>query len=176
MSFTANVSGGTSGDITYDWSVTNGTISSGQGTPSITVDTTGLANNTNITATVTIGGALLCAECVKQASETGSVSRPDIPARLIDEFGVLPNDEVRARIDNLFVALGNEPNAQGYIINYGTDREIDRREQLIRNHISLRRYDASRITFVRGGANPTGNPGVYTKLWIVPPGATPPQP
>jgi hypothetical protein len=176
MSFTANVSGGTAADITYDWTVTNGTITSGQGTPSISVDTTGLSNGTNIQATVTIGGSGLCADCPRTDSETGSVTISIIPPRLIDQFGPLPNDEVRARIDAFFVALGNEPNAQGYIINYGTDREITRREALIRNHIAFRKYDASRITFVRGGANPNGEPGVWTRLWLVPPGATPPTP
>ena len=174
MTFTANVSGGTATDITYTWTVSAGTISSGQGTASITVDTTGLANNTNITATVEIGGSL-CGDCQRTDAETGSVSVETINPRLIDEFGKLPNDEVRARIDAFFVALGNEPNAQGYIINYGTDKEISAREALIRNHINFRKYDASRVTFVRGGANPNGA-GVWTKLWLVPPGATPPQP
>ncbi|HEY8561302.1 MAG TPA: hypothetical protein VIL74_13075 [Pyrinomonadaceae bacterium] len=175
MTFTANLQGGSTGDVNYEWSVSAGTISSGQGTPSITVDTTGLANATNITATVNITGAGLCENCRPTASETGGVIVTVVPPRLIDEFGTLPNDEVRARIDAFFVALGNEPNAQGYIINYGTDREIARREALIRNHINFRKYDASRITFVRGGANPNGA-GVHTRLWLVPPGAQPPTP
>jgi len=177
MNFTLNVTGGTGGaDVTYDWTVSNGTISSGQGSPSIQVDTTGLANGTNIEAVVTIAGSGLCADCVKQARETGSVSVREIPSTLVDEFGNLPNDEVRVRIDNFYIALGNQPNAQGYIINYGTDREIARREALIRNHIAFKRYDASRVTFVRGGANPRGETGVWTRLWLVPPGAVPPTP
>jgi hypothetical protein len=175
MNFTANVSGGTSGDVTYNWTVTNGTISSGQGTPSISVDTTGLANGTNIQATVEIGGSGLCADCPRTASETGSVSVRIIPARLIDEFGKLPDDEVKARIDALYTALGNEPNAQGYIINYGTDREIAARERQIQKAIAFRKYDPSRVTIVRGGANPNGA-GVWTKVWIVPPGAENPTP
>ncbi len=175
MNFTANVSGGTSGDVTYDWTVTNGTISSGQGTPSITVDTSGLSDGTNITATVNIAGPGLCADCAKQAQETGSVSRPTVNARLIDEFGPLPDDEVKARIDALYTALGSEPNAQGYIINYGTDREIAARERQIQKAIRFRNYDPSRVTIVRGGANPNGA-GVWTKVYVVPPGATNPTP
>jgi hypothetical protein len=172
MSFTANVSGGTASDITYTWSVSQGTISSGQGTPSITVDTTGLSS-TSITATVTIGGSL-CAECPRNGSETGSViNNPQ--ARLIDEFGKLPDDEVKARVDALYVALGNEPDAQGYIINYGTDKEIAAREKQITKAINFLKKDASRITMVRGGANPNGA-GVWTKFWIVPAGAANPNP
>ena len=176
MTFTANVSGGSSADVTYDWSVSNGTITSGQGTPSISVDTAGLPNGTNIEARVNIGGSGLCAECRPTASETGGVIVRIPPSRLVDEFGNLQNDDVKARIDNFFIALGNEPNAQGYIINYGTDREITRREKLIKDYIAFRRYDASRITFVRGGANPKGEAGPWTRLWIVPPGAVPPTP
>jgi hypothetical protein len=173
MSFTANVSGGTATDITYNWSVSNGTIASGQGTPSITVDTTGLSD-TNITATVEIGGVGFCETCQRSDSETGSVAKK-IGPRLFDEFGKLPDDEVKARIQNLYVELGNNPGAQGYIINYGTDREIANRERQIRKAIDFLRLDASRVTLVRGGANPNGA-GVYTKVWIVPPGADNPTP
>src|SRR6266550_8650986 len=47
VTFTANISGG-SPNVTpgYNWTVTAGRITSGQGTPSITVDTAGLAGQT----------------------------------------------------------------------------------------------------------------------------------
>jgi len=173
MNFTANVSGGTATDITYNWTVSAGSITSGQGTPSITVDTTGL-DGQNITATVDIGGTGFCENCPRNDSETGSVDRKPQP-RLFDEFGKLPDDEVKARIQNLYVELGNNPNSQGYIINYGTDKEITNRERQIRKAIDFLKLDASRVTLVRGGANPNGA-GVWTKVWIVPPGADNPQP
>lgn len=94
---------------------------------------------------------------------------------MIDEFGKLPADEVKARVDALYITLGNNPNAQGYIINYGTDKEVAAREKQIRDAISFRKYDPSRVTMVRGGANPNGA-GVWTKFWIVPPGADNPNP
>lgn len=172
MSFTANVSGGTATDITYNWTVSNGTISGGQGTPSITVNTEGLSD-TNIEATVEIGGNGFCENCPRRDSETGSVTKKNEP-RLFDEFGKLPDDEVKARIQNLYVELGNNPNSQGYIINYGTDKEITNRERQIRKAIDFLKLDASRVTLVRGGASPNG--GVWTKVWIVPPGADNPQP
>ena len=55
MTFTANVSGGSQSSVTYDWSVSNGQIQSGQGTPVITVSTVGLTDTT-VTATLNIGG------------------------------------------------------------------------------------------------------------------------
>jgi hypothetical protein len=52
MTFTASVSGSTP-IVTpvYVWTISAGLIETGQGTPSISVDTTGLAGRTNITAT-----------------------------------------------------------------------------------------------------------------------------
>ena len=174
MKFVATLSGKTDNlTLEYEWKVSAGTIMSGQGTCSIMVDTTGLANGTNITAEVKVKG--LPCDCPNTASETGSVVVKEAPIIDLDNFGRLPNDEIRARIDAMFVALGNQPNSQGYIINYGTDQEIAAREKIIRNHIGFRKYDANRVTFVRGGANPNGN-GVWTKVNIVPPGANPPTP
>ena len=174
MKFVATLSGKTDNlTLEYEWRVSAGTIMSGQGTCSIMVDTTGLADGTNITAEVTVKG--LPCDCPNTASETGSVVVPIIERERLDEFGNLPRDEVRARLDALFVALGNEPNGQGYIINYGTDSEIIAREKIIRNHIAFRKYDANRITLIKGGTNPNGS-GSWTKIWILPPGAKPPTP
>ena len=53
LSFTGNVSPG--GDYTYNWSISDGVITSGQGTSSITVDSKGKAGG-SITATVDVGG------------------------------------------------------------------------------------------------------------------------
>jgi hypothetical protein len=60
---------------------------------------------------------------------------------------------------------------QSYIINYGTPSQIRQRERWIRDAISFRRYDASRITLVNGGPGP-----VRTVMWLVPPGAENPRP
>ena len=174
MKFVATVSGRTdSRPLEYEWKVSAGTIMSGQGTCAITVDTTGLANGTNITAEVKVKG--LPENCPNTASETGSVYKIADYSPIVDEFGKLPNDEIRARLDGFFVVLGNEPNAQGYIVSYGPDKEIARREALIRNHIALRKYDANRITLVRRGANPRGEPGIWTRFYIVPPGMKVPE-
>jgi len=173
MTFTANVSGGSQPSVTYNWSVSAGDIESGQGTPSITVRVPTDMADGNITATVTISGPDPACNCPLTDDEVGGVSRPVVEPVLVDEFGRLSNDDVRSRLDAFFVELQNNPNNQGYIINYGTDREITARERLITNHINLRRFDRTRITLVRGGD--TGS-GVNTKLYRIPPGATNPTP
>ena len=71
MIFTANLTGGA--QVTYTWKVSSGTILSGQGTASITVDTTGLAGQT-VTATVEIGGLDPEGNCITTASGSALVS------------------------------------------------------------------------------------------------------
>ncbi len=73
MTFTANSSGGT-GDRTYNWSVSSGTIESGQGTPSIVVGTTSDMADSTVTATVEIGGQEASCNCPTEASDTGVIS------------------------------------------------------------------------------------------------------
>lgn len=168
MTFTANVSGG-SGDTnyTYNWTVSAGSITSGQGTPSITVDTTGLAGQ-NVTATVEVGG--LCTTCTQRtASGTGAVATPP-GSTLVAEVGNVKPDELKAQLDNFYVQLNNDPTARGVIINSGTDREVAKRESDIRKAIAFRNYDASRVTFVRGSSDP----GIRTRMYLVPAGATAP--
>ncbi|MDQ3713597.1 MAG: hypothetical protein M3388_15430 [Acidobacteriota bacterium] len=172
MTFTANVSGGTSESITYNWTVDRGTIIEGQGTPSIRVATTADMAGQSVRAEVTISGVGLCEECPRNASETAAVASPP-SNREIDEFGVLAPDDVRTRLDSFFVELQNDPTATGYIINYGTARDVARRETLIRNHIAFRNFDASRINLVRGGEN---DRVLRTRFVLSPSGATPPTP
>lgn len=165
MTFTANVSGGDS--LTYNWTVSAGTIESGQGTPSITVRTTRDMANSNVTATLNIGGTDPACNCQKEISDSGSVAA--LPSNItVDEFGPVANDDLKARIDNFYVQLGNNPGAQGYIINYGTAAEIKKRNAVINAHIRMRGLDASRVTFIEG---PSDGSGIRTKLIISPPGA-----
>jgi len=93
-------------------------------------------------------------------------------ATKFDEFEKATNGNVKMRMDAFFTELENNPAAQGYIINYGTDKEVAKREKQLRNSIIFRRYDASRITFVRGGYREV----IKTDLWLVPPGAELPIP
>lgn len=169
MTFTASVSGGTY-DPTYNWTVSAGTIESGQGTSSIVVRTTPDMAGSSVTATVELGGAPAGCSCPTSDSATNGVA-PNPDPVLVDEFGKMPNDDIRGRLDLFFAELSNNPNNQGYIINYGSPREVAARERLITNHINFRKFDRSRITMVNGGAGEQN-----TKLYRVPPGAENPAP
>ena len=166
--FKAHVEGYDLSKLSFDWITTSGEIIDGQGTSRITI-----LVNEDLTAAVKIKG--LPEGCPAEARETViDETRP--VAVLVDEFGNIPYEEVEARLDSFFTALSNAPNAQGYIINYGTNREKSRREAHLKNRIAIPKYDASRVTIVRGGANPSGERGVWTKLWLVPPGSETPKP
>lgn len=166
MTFTASIAGGDQQNVTYNWSVDNGTIVSGQGTSTITVGGTENLGGSTVVARVNTTGDGQCTTCTLTGSETGIVSQPPV-ATMIDEFGKAANNDVKARIDNLFIALGNDPTATGYVINYGSAREVARRERVIRAHIRDRNLDGSRIVFVNGGVERT----IRTRLWVVPAGA-----
>lgn len=171
MTFVANVSGG-SGSVTYNWTVSAGTISSGQGTSSITVSTAGLEPGSNVTASVDIGDG--GCGCPGTASDTGSIAEKP-KASDVDEFGPAPDDDVKARVDNFFIQLNNNPSAQGYVINYGKPAEIKKRRAQIMKAINRpgTSYDASRVTFVDG---PDSGSGIRTKFVLVPAGADKPTP
>lgn len=72
MTFTTSLAGGSGSDFIYTWTVSQGEIVAGQGTPEIKVKTTAETRG-RITATVEIGGAL-CPSCpTLTGSETGEV-------------------------------------------------------------------------------------------------------
>jgi hypothetical protein len=169
LTFTAT----SSGDVTYNWTVSAGTISSGQGTSSITVDTSGLAANSTINATVDISGsANLCADCPRTASSSGSIAA--LPqAQLVDTYGKLSNDDVKARIQGFYTSLNADPNAHGYIIIYGTPAQIRAARAQITKAISFQKFDPSRVTIVEG---PPQGTDVQVKLYLVPAGAENPAP
>jgi hypothetical protein len=157
----------------YQWTVSAGTITSGQGTTSITVDTTGLTGQA-INARLSVGGFNL--ECSAQCTTQIPLL---VEPRKFDEFGDIARDDEKARLDNFAIQLQQEPDAQGYIFVYaGTGRRIrpdyaERRTARIRDYLmNARGLDSRRIVILQGP--PRTDPTV--ELWIVPPGATPPSP
>ena len=172
ITFTASMSGGTPGvSPVYNWKVTAGTILSGQGTQTITVDTAGLAGQP-IGATVEVAGYNL--EC--RASCQSSVPAPPNPTKF-DEIGEIQRDDEKARLDVFAIELQNSPGAQGYVIAYGSRNKRfgtgQQRGERAKDYLTRTRgIDASRVVVVDGGQRPTGT----MELWIVPPGASPPRP
>lgn len=169
--FVGTVEGDVPKNLSFQWVVSaGGKITEGQETLNISVDAEWPSGGISITGTLNVLG--LPEGCVKSASETAGVIICGL-VPLIDEFGKLPKNDIRGRLDTFFAELSDNPSNQGYIINYGTDREMATREKLITNHVNLRSFDRSRITIVRGG---DALAGVNTKLYRVPPGSDNPTP
>jgi hypothetical protein len=171
ITFTASVREGPPGATwTYNWSVSAGTISSGQGTSTITVDTANLAGQ-SVTATVSIGGA--DPSCTgTTASCTANVRTPPAQARKFDEYGNIRFNDEKARLDNFAIQLQNEPTATGTIIVYGScagegQQRGDRAKDYL---VNTRGIEAGRITVVDGGCRSE----LKVELWIVPSGAAAP--
>jgi hypothetical protein len=170
ITFTASVAGEGAPSPTYNWSVSAGTISSGQGTSTITVDTSGVAQS--VTATVTIGG--LDPTCNATAScSTGVKPLPKPPVKF-DEYGNIRFNDEKARLDNYAIQLQNDPTATGTIIVYGScEGEAQSRGDRAKEYlVNTRGIEAGRITVVDGGCRSD----LTVQLWIVPQGATPPPP
>jgi hypothetical protein len=171
VTFRANFNQGTpTVSPTYNWTVSAGTISSGQGTESITVDTANTAGQT-ITATVELGG--VDPSCGRTASCSVPMKGPPPVSRKFDEYGNIRFNDEKARLDNFAIQLQNEPTAQGYIIGYGTcDAEGQTRANRAKDYlVNTRGIDGGRLMVVDGGCMPE----LKVELWVAPSGATPPS-
>ena len=171
ITFTASVSGGDpNATFTYNWSVSAGTISSGQGTSTITVDTTGLGGQ-SVTATVSIGGA--DPSCTGTTAPcTTSVKPPPAQARKFDEYGNIRFNDEKARLDNYAIQLQSEPGSTGTIIVYGSCAgEAQQRGDRAKDYlVNTRGIEAGRITVVDAGCASE----LKVQLWVVPQGAAAP--
>jgi len=167
--FTATFTQGTpTVSETYNWTVSAGTITSGQGTSSITVDTTG-ASGGSITATVEVGG--VDPTCNRTASCTVQV-KPVLQARKFDEYGNIRFNDEKARLDNYAIQLQNSPTDRAVIIGYGSceGEGLTRANRAKDYLVNTRGIDASRIDTVDGGCRPE----LKVELWLVPAGAAAP--
>lgn len=171
VTFTANLSGGTSGiSPIYNWTVTAGTIISGQGTPTIQVDTTGLGGQP-ITANLSVEGYKLnCA-----ASCTVQIPRK-ISHTLVDYYPPIRLNDEKARLDNFAIQLQNDPNAKGYVVVYGGAKakpaeKQGRLKRALDYLTNTRGISRDRIVTMEGGVRDV----TTTELWLVPLGADPPS-
>lgn len=172
--YTTNVSGGDPNVTpTYNWTVSAGTISSGQGTSTIRVDTAGVGGQT-ITATVDVGG--FARECRTSNSCTISVTKKAAPAVKFGEYVTRDLSANKAKLDEFVLALQQDPTAQGYLIAYGgrTSRPEDAQkaaDNATDYTMSVRKMDGARTLSGVGGYRE--QPAV--ELWIAPAGGSPPM-
>ena len=170
LTFSSNVTGG-SPNVTpiYNWTVSAGQIIDGQGTPTIHVDTNGLAGQT-VTATLSMGGYTL--DC----SATCTVQFPvPVECRKFDEFPNIARNDEKARLDNYAIELQNDPTATAYVIVYpgqrGRSGEVQAHTTRIVDYlVNSRGISGARIVTLVG---PTRDV-LMVELWLCPQGARPP--
>jgi len=170
--FTSTLSGGSPGITpSYHWTVSAGRIISGQGTPSITVDTTGLAGQT-VRANLDVGG--FGTPC--PASCATSIPIMNKPRKFDEYYDISRNDE-KARLDNYAIQLQSEPGSQAYIIVYPSRRARPndaqaRAQRIIDYLVNSRGIDTNRVVTTIGQPREDW----LFELWVVPEGAPPPAP
>ena len=172
LTFNAQVSGvDPSAKLTFNWKVSAGAILSGQGTSSITVDTTE-ASGLTVEATVEVGG--LPSRCSKTASCSTAVIRDPLP-RMLGEYGGISFPAEKVRLDRLATEMRKNPHAQGYILSYAGRRarvgEAQWRAERAKRYLVRKwGFDPRRIVIIDGG-----HKEVYAiELYIVPSGVIPP--
>lgn len=171
LTFTSTVSGGDANVTpTYNWSVSAGTISSGQGTSVITVDTTGVEGS--ITATVDVGG--FDRSCSTSASSTSDVEKPK-EARKFAELIKPSTEEQNLRLGDFLIELGNDPSSTGYVFAYSSKDSPTAGKQFLKTaqaKAATIGFDLSRLILKEGGVKPA----FAVEMWIVPEGLPAPKP
>jgi hypothetical protein len=181
ITYTADVAYTGASALIYTWTVSpaNAHILSGAGTPTITVDSTGLAGE-RITATLVVddgSGEEACRQTAQATTFVPPTPPRENPSREFDVCCSCSFDDQKARLDNLAVELQNDPSTSTYVIAYGgrTSRigQADRLGARARDYLVMQRgIDPSRIVVMNGGFREED----CVELWIVPSGATPPVP
>jgi hypothetical protein len=181
ITFTSDVTYKGKSALNYTWTVSpaDAKVLSGLGTPTITVDSTGLAGQ-RISASLIVddgSGESSCRQTVYASTFIPAVPPRENPAREFDVCCTCSYDDQKARLDNLAVELQNDQSNITYIFAYGgrTGRvgQADRLGERAREYlVSQRGIAPGRIIVQNGGFREED----CVELWIVPSGARPPSP
>jgi hypothetical protein len=167
VTFAANTQYAGTNTLRYHWTVSPdaATIASGQGTPTIVVDTTGLGSNHNITASLVIDDGSNDPNCEARTEATADTCYDCGP--------YVSMNDLKARLDNFAIELQNTPGAKGQIYVHGPLREA----QAVGRHaldylVGSRGLETSRVN-----VEPiTDSNKVHIELYVVKLGAPRPEP
>lgn len=150
--------------LTFKWTTSSGTITSGQGTKTITVE----EGASCLTVTVEIFG--LPTSCPSIVSESSCIDPVSPPIKLDEIVGPITkrNDK---QLKKIVEAAINAPNNQLYIVIYGRSATKRRDQMIAKLNRLFRQEDQTRTTFVYSASKVD-----KIVIWSVPPGATPPMP
>ena len=181
ITFASDVSYSGTSALNYTWTVSPpaARIISGAGTPTITVDTTGLGRQ-SVTAILVVddgSGESACRQTAQAATNIVPQTPPPVACREFDKFQSVAYDADKARLDNFAIQLQQEPESQGYVIVYSGRRsragQMERMSDRARSYlVQSRGIEPNRLTILQGGYQEADT----YELWICPAGATPPQP
>jgi hypothetical protein len=176
ITFSSDVGYEGSSALNYTWTVSpaGARIVRGAGTPTITVDTAGLGEQ-SVSAIIVVDDGSGERACRQSARATTDVIRSP-EAVIFDKVPPVTYDDLKARLDNLAIELQNNPTSQGYIIVYTAPSskpgQYDRLAKRVQDYmINQRGIDSSRLVLVNGGNRDTD----FYEFWIVPQGAKAPQ-
>jgi len=167
-------------NLKYNWKVSPSSahIISGLGTPTLSVDSSGLGGQRITASLVADDGSSdpACAQSALAVAVVTPLEKPVLVAQEFDECNNCTFDDQKARLDNLAVELQNDPSKRAYIIAYGgRTSPLGQVEVLMsrsREYLTTQRgIDASRYTVVNGGFREEDS----VELWLVPSGAAPPK-
>ncbi|MDQ2855679.1 MAG: PEGA domain-containing protein [Acidobacteriota bacterium] len=181
ITFTADVAYSGTSALRYTWSVTpnEAKIVNGMGTPTLTVDSTGLGGK-KVTAVLVVDDGSGDSMCRQEAQASTMIPQPppprESPSREFDVCCSCSYDDQKARLDNLGIELQNDPSTTSYIIAYsGRTSHTGQAERLLARAkdylVGKRGVDPARLVTLNGGYREED----CVELWIVPQGATPPQ-
>jgi PEGA domain len=181
ITYTADIAYSGNSALKYTWVVnpSSARIISGLGTSSLNVDSTGLGGQ-RIIATLTADDGSSdpsCAQTAQAVSIIAPIKKVAIVAREFDECNNCTFDDQKARLDNLAVELQNDPSTRAYVIAYGGRMspvgQVEKLMSRARDYlVTQRSIDASRLVVVNGGFREDDS----VELWVVPSGASAPQP
>jgi hypothetical protein len=180
ITFAADVGYAGQSALNYTWTVSPpaARILSGAGTPTITVDSSGL-NGRRVTAILVVddgSGDRNCRQTAQASTGVNALPQISTPKRF-DEFPSVAFDDDKARLDQMAIELQNSPGSRGYIIAYAGRRsrpgEAERMGRRAVDYLTTTRgIGRDRLVFVNGGYREANS----FELWLVPQGAEPPRP
>jgi hypothetical protein len=156
--------------IRFRWSISRGTIVSGQDSNQITIDTVAL-EGAEIEVSVE---PIDVSTCRIEAKHTIKVTRrPFVCGMAFDWIGKIRFEDMAARLDNYAIQLQNHPTTRGAIIA-DSSRPKERKDYIrrVRNYLTkVRRIPSERLVFIEGNRRE-----FMITLHVVPEGASLPTP
>lgn len=125
--------------------------------------------------------ALTLNVCAQEGESAEGAANVRVFAEKFDEYGRLRHCDLTARLDNFALSLQNEPDSEGFVVGYSSDK--DKAARAPRQQLKIARYylveergiDPARLVFVEAGQK-DGADNALNELWLVPRGGTPPVP